>query len=173
MRTYSLITLRPDHESDRKDFNDFRKSDIITLFKVLFFALLINNLYEMLRYLYTFDQFENLALVTALTIIQILATLLNSRFSAQQNYIISATFALQELVNLVYWWQKMAKRDLDEDSGKDSELYSREQFHIFFTYYVSFLCQDTKFLLLWFTPIYSFKFFILLHGTDTTLLLRG
>ena len=59
------------------------------------------------------------------------------------------------------------------DSGKDSELYSREMFHLYYTYYASFLCQDTKFLLLWFTPIYSFKFFILLYGTDTTLLMRG
>ena len=69
MRTYSVITLRPDSESDRQQFNEFRSNDINSLFNVLFFSLLIVNLYEMLRYLFTFEEFETLALVFALAII--------------------------------------------------------------------------------------------------------
>ena len=69
MRTYSVITLRPDSESDRQQFNEFRSNDINSLFNVLFFSLLIVNLYEMLRYLFTFKEFETLALVFALAVI--------------------------------------------------------------------------------------------------------
>ena len=69
MRTYSVITLSPDSESDRQQFNEFRSNDINSLFNVLFFSLLIVNLYEMLRYLFTFKEFETLALVFALAVI--------------------------------------------------------------------------------------------------------
>ena len=145
---------------------------MISLFMVLFFALQINLVFEITRFLVTFEEFDKLSLVIALIIIQAIGVALNSRYSRYYVYIASAAYTIQELVNLFYWLNKMSQREKDDHAGEDAELYSREHFNLFFTCYACFLCQDTKFLMFWFTPIYTVKFFVLLYNTDTDIILR-
>ena len=89
-----MVTLLPTSQSDRDEFNTFRRSDMVTLFIVLLFLQVLTLFYEFLRFMVTFEEFDKLTFGLAHIIILAVGVGLNSRYTKKYVYVACAAFAI-------------------------------------------------------------------------------
>ena len=89
-----MVTLLPTSQSDRDEFNTFRRSDMVTLFIVMLFMKVLTLFYEIIRFMITFEEFDKLTFVLAHIIILAVGVALNSRYTKKYVYVACAAYAI-------------------------------------------------------------------------------
>ena len=171
MLSYNLISLRPHKKSERKDFIEFRSSDVKNLAILYTVLSVIHTMIVAARYVVTRDDAgEVISKMVGNAIELISLPILVQLKSDKQAHVLAVVYLLLMITYTIN--QKMDISELELDSESYKEQIHPQSFARIFNIFCCFLCPSTPYLFCFYIPIFIFKYIILMHGTGITLVMQ-